>query len=139
MSKNFTLLISVTFITTITLTFPSRISALVVINEVSPVSDPEWVEVLNTSTDSISLENCTIQFGSDSQKIVFTDQDSIGGLEHKAMTQGEADWTSNWLNNDGDEVVLNCLENTDSVSYGNETLAVPEGDQTIGRYPDGFW
>ena len=54
--------------------------AQVVVNEVSPVSSPEWVELYNTSSASASLKEHAIDFGSDSQQKSFCDAEQIGPI-----------------------------------------------------------
>lgn len=97
--------------------FPSSIFAQVVINEVSPVSDPEWVELYNTSTNEVSLKDYLINFGSDTQNKLFCDNDKLGSNEYKLIIL-----TSNWLSNTGDLVTLKKGDDiVDSIGYDTVT------------------
>jgi len=102
----------------------------IVINEISPASDPEWVELY--SQDNSSLQNCTLYLhGTEDtkQKIIFNDDIKVEN--YFVVHKGEFNWTSNWLNNSGDTVKLKCPEYEDNYTYSDT------GDETIGRNPDG--
>lgn len=123
---------------------PSKVSAQVVINEFSPASDPEWVELFKTQDGQLSLDDCTLHLDdnlSGSQKIVFTSSDNIGENENFFLiNKGDYNWTSNWLNNNGDKVSIICSWGSDVVSYGNQdgaSLGKPDSSESIGRSPDG--
>lgn len=114
---------------------PNKTFAAVVINEVSPATNPEWIELYNTSPDSVSLQGYIIDFGSDSQKKSFCDNDQIAGNSYRAIIL-----TAFWLNNnEGDTVTLKNGPNViDSISYGTGTsLQKPSNTQSITRSPDG--
>src|SRR3989344_6375168 len=116
--------------------FPNKVFASdIVINEVSPASNPEWAELYNTSPDSVSLQSYTIDFGSDSQKKSFCDNDQIAGNSYKLIIL-----TAFWLHNtNGDTVTLKNNSGTvDTVSYGpGSSLENPSNAQSIVRSPDG--
>ena len=116
------------------LLFTKAVSAAIVINEVSPASNPEWVELYNSSQDSIFLQGYIINFGSDSQNKSFCDNDQIAPNSFRTIIL-----TSSWLNNEGDVVALkNGLDAVDSIGYGSGTsLAKPNSTQSITRSPDG--
>lgn len=108
--------------------------AQIVINEVSSVSSPEWVELYNTSSNSATLKEYSIDFGVDSQKKFFCDADQIMPNGYKLILL-----TSSWLNNAGDTVNLRRGDDlVDSVTYGTSSLAKPNSDtESITRSPDG--
>ncbi len=113
---------------------PAR--AQILINEVSPVSSPEWVELYNTSSSSASLKEYSIDFGSDSQKKYFCDNDQISPNNYKLIILGSA----SWLNNSGDVVNLRYGDDpVDSIGYGTGySLSKPTTDtESVTRSPDG--
>jgi hypothetical protein len=115
------------------LLFPRTVSAQVVINEFSAKTDPEWVEVYNTSTESADLDGWEIADGNTKS----TDDLTISGtippdsflvFEHK----------KGWLNDGGD--TINLYDNTtpsgqlvDSFTYNQANE-----DTTTSRVPDGY-
>lgn len=126
------------------LLIPSQIFAQIVINEFSSDNNPEWVELYNTSSGSISLKGCVL-FMQDNpetnQKITFSEESSID--KFFLIKQGDYNWGANsyWLNNDSDKIILNCEgEEKDSIIYGNTENAdvdAPDEEQSAGRNPDG--
>jgi hypothetical protein len=124
------------------LLLPGSINAQVVINEVHPVE--EWVELYNLYSHEISLAGCTLHLQEDYtkyQKITFTENDKVEEYLLIEKSKPQWNWTSNWLNDSGDEVALNCdtLDN-DSVRYGDKSGAVVSkpGTKSFGRSPDGI-
>lgn len=114
---------------------PAKISAQVLINEVSPASSPEWVEIINNSSDTVYFQDYSINFGSDSQNLFFCANDSISGGGFKLIHL-----TSSWLANTGDKVSLKKGDDEiDSIGYGTGyALPKPGGaSETITRSPDG--
>lgn len=115
--------------------FPNKaLASDIVINEVSPATSSEWVELYNTNPDPVSLQNYIIDFGSDSQKKSFCDNDQISGNSYKLIIL-----TAFWLKNEGDTVNLkNGTDIVDSISYGEGTsLQKPSDTQSLTRSPDG--
>jgi hypothetical protein len=101
------------------------------INEISPATDPEWVELYTSET--ASLQNCTLYLHDTedtNQKIIFT-QDIKVENHFVVINKGEYSWTSNWLRNDGDTVRIKCADQEDKYTYSDPK------DKTIGRNPDG--
>ena len=122
---------------------PSDIYAQLVINEVSSNSDPEWIELYNISEAEASLNGCILFMDDnhDIQKIEFEPSDTIPVKNRfKIVKKGEYTWTTNWLNNNGDEITLQCPAGPDTLIYGNQdgaVVAAPGSGQTVGRAPDG--
>lgn len=119
----------------IILVYPvSMAHAQIVINEVSSASTPEWVELYNTSSASATLKEYTIDFGVETQKKLFCDNDQILANSYRLISL-----TSSWLNNTGDTVNLRRGDDlVDSISYGTSSLAKPTSDtESITRSPDG--
>jgi len=113
---------------------PRQVSAQVVINEVSPASNSEWVELFNLSSSSASLKNYSINFGTDSQNKFFCDEEIIGQNAHKIINL-----TSHWLADSGDVVTLkNGDDVVDVIGYGSGyALGKPPSLGSISRLPDG--
>lgn len=123
------------------LIFTSDVSAQVVINEVDPASDPEWVELYNLGLPGVSLDGCILYMDDNHgiQNVPFTSAD-VFESNYKVVSKGDYSWSSNWLNNNGDEVSIVCTDSTDLVSYGNQsgsTVEAPDSGKTLGRTPDG--
>jgi len=94
------------------LIFPSKVFAAdVVINEVSPASNPEWVELYNTNTNPISLQGYSIDFGSSSQVKSFCEGDQIAGNSYKLIILATSAF---WLHNTNGDTV-NLKNNSDTV------------------------
>jgi len=119
---------------TVVLIFPPKSLAQVVINEVSPASDPEWVEIYNASSDSASLKNYSMNFGSDSQNKLFCDGEVINPNSYKIISL-----VSHWLADSGDVVTLkNGDDSVDTIGYGSgHTLGKPNASGSVSRSPDG--
>lgn len=117
------------------LIFPSKTHAQILINEVSPVSTPEWVEIYNTGSNIISLNEYSINFGSDSQNLVFCATEQIGAGEFKII-----ELLSSWLANTGDVIILkNGDDEVDKIGYGTG-YNLPKPDSVLKyltRSPDG--
>lgn len=111
-------------------------AAQVLINEVSPVTSSEWVEIYNSGSETVSLKGYVVNFGSESQNKEFCDGTTISANTHISITL-----TTSWLSNTGDTITLKKDSATiDSVSYGNDTLGVPTNTQSLIRAPaGGLW
>ena len=119
--------------------FTSEVSAQVVINEFSPVSDPEWVELYNTSANTGSFEDYVIFFDdkiTTTQKYEFCSGEQISGNSHKLITRPTGAF---WLAKNGGEIVLKKAGNVvDSIIYGSgQVIGIPKADQSATRNPDG--
>ena len=115
-------------------TYPKTARAQILINEVSPASCQEWVELFNISSSNKSLSEYSINFGTDSQTLYFCDSDSIDANGYKLIYL-----TSSWLYNSGDVVTLkNGDDLVDSIGYGTGySLGKPNETSSITRSPDG--
>lgn len=129
-------LICLLFFSLVFLYFAKGIKAQVVINEFSPASSPEWVELYNTSDNEVSLDGFVIYFHSTTdtvQKKVFCSNHKISSKSFFLIE------TSGFLNNDGDTIMLKQVDDTvDSISYGTGR-ALPKIDPSKSgkRDPDG--
>jgi hypothetical protein len=114
--------------------FISETNAQVVINEVSPATTPEWVELYNTGTSEMSLKEYKINFGSETQNKIFCSNDKISANGYKLIIL-----TSNWLSNEGDKINLYSGDDIiDSIGYGSGyPISKPNSSQSVSRQPDG--
>lgn len=117
---------------------PSNLFAQVVINEVNP--SEEWVELYNLGSNTINLEGCYLHLHQESysgQKINFTSDDKID--KFTLIRKGDYNWSSNWLKDSEDNVVLKCPDFVDSVDFGkdSESGIGDSAGKSIGRNPDG--
>lgn len=100
------------------------------------VSDPtdgtEWIELVNTTSEPVLLDNWTIA-------------DAAGGtstLEGSIPADGYfiLENPRGRLNNDGDTIYLRDHQDTlhDEVTYGDETNPAPENGESLGAYADAW-
>ncbi|MEK7546793.1 MAG: peptidoglycan-binding protein [Patescibacteria group bacterium] len=89
----------------------------VVINEFSSASDPEWVELLNTTASPVDLTGWTIQDLANPQLL-----SDLGTIPANGIVVFEH--ASGWLNNTPDTETITIFDDTDtpihSVSYGSD-------------------
>ncbi len=119
------------------LLLPMKVWGAALINEFSPQTNPEWVELYNPDQQEFSLKDVILYFdGSNlSQKVSFCDNDRIAANSYKRITRPV---NSYWLSNSGDTLKLQKEDDVlDTVSYGNELLKAPTGSQSATRSPDG--
>ena len=111
-----------------------RVLAEVVINEVSPAADPEWVELYNKGAEKAELAGCRIYFDDnvEIQWVEFEASSSTPIEKFFVVEKGNFRWSSNWLNNGGDEVRLVCGDFSDRLVYESS-----KDGFSWGRYPDG--
>ena len=113
-----------------------------IINEFSSASNPEWIEIYNTTTSPQTLEGCSLLMQDNpetTQKIIFDQSNTID--KFFLIRKGDFNWSANWLNDNGDKITLTCQSFEDSVAYGNATnplINEPDGNQSAGRSPDGI-
>jgi len=109
----------------------------ILINEFSPASSSEWVELYNNSPEKISLEGITLFFDDDlttSQKLSFCSTDYLEANSYLLINS-----KGSWLSNTADTLILNKNNDTiDSVTYGATTpLKAPKDGESATRMPDG--
>ncbi len=123
---------------TLSLAFPSGIKAQIVINEVLPNPQggddgAEWVELYNTSSQTVPLLGCVLHLHEtdNNQNVLFGEEDFVE--KYKVIS-----WDRSWLNNNADEVRLECGTYSDTVSYGSgKSVIAPSEGNSLGRSPDG--
>ncbi len=102
--------------------------AQIIINEVSPRSDPEWIEIYNQGSDPVDLTNWYFKDAAGNKKMLPATDPLL------SSTYFVASGYTSWLNNTGDESVYlyNNLDTlVDSLSFG-ETKT----NTTIARMPN---
>src|SRR3989344_3329370 len=105
----------------------------VIINEFSSASDPEWVELLNTTGSPISLEGWTIQDAVNQPKSL----SDLGTIPANGLVVFEQ--PAGWLNNDPATETITIFDETNtaihSVSYGSDAelsiTAPADGESAI--------
>jgi hypothetical protein len=104
----------------------------VVINEImaKPDDETEWVELYNSSDNTIDLSGWKIKDGNNS----ITDDINLSG---QINSNGFIVFEHNkgWLNDSGDEIVT-LLDSSDSI-IDNNTYNGPQQGKTFARIPDG--
>lgn len=115
---------------------PRSVLAQIVINEVSPASSPEWVELYNTSDSPVSLSGCILYFD-DNHNIQNT---NLGDANIDSKSYFVHENSKSLLNNKGDELSLTCSWGEDKIAYGDQAganLPAPKKTESIARVPDG--
>jgi len=113
--------------------------AAVVINEFSPASNPEWVELYNPDDQAFPLGGVLLFFDnnpSTTQKVTFCLDDQIGAKSYKLIVRSK---NSYWLADAGDTLILKKEDDVlDTVSYGSgQTIKTMTATQSATRSPDG--
>ncbi len=114
--------------------FPKSIFAQIFINEVSPISSPEWVELYNDSEDNVDISGWKlIDLANNSKTIPSVVINARGFFVYEN--------SSGWLNNSGQESLVlknSANETIDTLSYGTDGIVgIPSSDKSIGRSSDG--
>lgn len=106
----------------------------IVINEVSPASDPEWIELYNNSDETVDISGWKFVDAANHSKTITSSSLSAHGYFVFENPSG-------WLNNSGQESLF--LKNIsdeliDSVIYGTGGIVgIPIENKSMGRSPDG--
>jgi hypothetical protein len=109
--------------------------ATVTVNEISPMSDPDWVELYNDSSESADLAGFRLRDSTETNKRDLTGQMLPYG--YSVIQFG------NLLNNKGDTVRLLQITGDgeimlEEVTFGeNGSVCMPDEGGTIGRQTDG--
>lgn len=111
--------------------FPLKVSASVMINEFSPSTDSEWIELYNDGDTEIDLSGYLLEDGNSSK----TDDLNLNGI---LSSKGYIVFThtEGWLNNSGDTIKLynNATPSAiiDQYTYGNV-----DSTKSVARIPNG--
>lgn len=120
--------------------FRYPVQADIRINEFSPQTNPEWVELYNPDEETRSLSGTTLYFAGDmdtTQKVLFCSGTSMSGKTYGRIVRPEGSY---WLSNSGDTIVLKREDDViDSVTFGNQLLKAPVGTQSATRNSEGVW
>lgn len=110
------------------------------INELSPQTNPEWVELYNPDEETCALSGITLYFADTTdttQKIQFCSGTSLSGKTYGRIVRPEGSY---WLSNAGDTLLLKREDDViDSVTFGNQLLKAPVGTQSAARNSEGVW
>jgi|GEM_PF-3513909 len=110
------------------------------INEFSPQTNPEWVELYNPDEETHMLSGMTLYFASDidtTQKVLFCSGTSLSGKTYGRVVRPEGSY---WLSNSGDTLLLKREDDViDSITFGNQLLKAPVGTQSATRNSEGLW
>lgn len=112
---------------------PPLSHATVVLNEISPRTDPEWVELYNTGPDPVDLTNWYFLDLVSNQKIIASPSAFPANTYYLFTT------SSGWLNNTGTESLT--LYSSSGTAIDSVTFATTDPDTSIARVPDltGSW
>ncbi|HSV95057.1 MAG TPA: lamin tail domain-containing protein [Spirochaetia bacterium] len=112
---------------------PKNAYSSVFINEISPVSNPEWVELYNNSEENIDISGWKLIDAANSAKTI---SNTIINAHEFYIFEN----SSGWLNNSGQESLFlknNVDDTIDSIVYGTGgVVGIPEVDKSMGRSPD---
>lgn len=120
--------------------FPISVFADIRINEFSPQTNPEWVELYNPDEETRTLSGITLYFAGDTdttQKVLFCSGTSLSGKTYARIVRPEGSY---WLSNAGDTLMLKREDDAiDSITFGNQLLKAPVGTQSATRNTEGVW
>jgi hypothetical protein len=114
----------------------SEIKAQVVINELSSNSNPEWVELYNSSNEIVSISDWKITDGNTNT----SDDLTLNGC---IVSQGFRSFgrSSGWLNDTGGDTINLKDPNGNQINqviYGSEGIVgIPQSGKSASRIPDG--
>ena len=114
-----------------TLIFPSSIYAAILINEISPSTDPEWIELYNDGDIAVDLAGFLLEDGNSSHTDDLNLTGSILSKGYLVFTH-----TEGWLNNNGDTIKL-YNNDSPSVIIDQHTYGSVDATHSIVRSPDG--
>ena len=113
--------------------FKSSASASVIINEVSPRSSPEWVELYNPDPAPIDLTGWYFKDASGTKKSITQPESFLSNTYYLATGY------SSWLNNSGQESLY--LFDSSDIMVDSVSFDETNEDTTVARVPDftGAW
>jgi len=120
---------------------PRSVIANIRINEFSPQTNPEWVELYNPDEGEHSLSGMVLYFDDNvdtPQKLVFCSNSVLAAKTYALITRLS---DSYWLSNSGDTLILKKEDDTiDSISFGSgQLIKAPTGTQSASRTDTGEW
>jgi len=119
--------------------FSSPVFAAPVINEFSPQTNPEWVELYNPDDQQFSLSGVSVYFDATNinQRSSFCNDASIAAKSYLLITRPT---DSYWLSNSGDTILFKKEDDViDSISFGTgQLLKAPTGTQSAQKTESGW-
>lgn len=107
---------------------PQSVFATLVLNEISPRSNPEWIELYNTGTEAIDVTGWYFLDKQQTQKLLIAPEPIAPG------TYFVFTGVSSWLNNDEEESVT--IYDSGGVIIDAVVFPKTAADTTIARQPD---
>jgi hypothetical protein len=112
--------------------FPKIVNAQIVINEFSAKTDPEWVELYNTSNTSVNLDGWEIADGNTKSTDDLTISGTISADGFMVFEHPKG-----WLNDSGDTVKLYNNATPSGELQDSYTYSSADAETTTSRVPDG--
>lgn len=119
-------------ITIIILIFAPQANAAIYINEISPSTNPEWIELYNDGTTTIDLTNWKLEDGNSSGSDDLTLSGSISANGYLVFSHNDG-----WLNNTGDTVKLYNNATPSAQLIDQYTYGSVSAEKSIARAPSG--
>jgi hypothetical protein len=120
--------------------FHRPVQADIRINEFSPETNPEWVELYNPDKEPSGLSGVVLYFADSTdttQKVSFCSGTALSGNAYGRVVRPNGSY---WLSNTGDTLMLKREDDTiDSITFGNPLLKAPVGTQSATRNETGEW
>ena len=111
---------------------PISVTASIVINEVSPLTNPEWIELYNPGSEAVDLTNWYFLDFSDTKKTL------ASGSAIPALSYFVFNNNNYWLNNNDPEVLK--LYDSSGVLIDSVAFDPTNPETTVARIPDlGEW
>ncbi|WKZ26055.1 MAG: lamin tail domain-containing protein [bacterium] len=111
--------------------YPKYVFSQVVINEFSPSTDPEWVELYNESSNQIDLGGYLLEDGNSNSKDDILLSGVIEPLGYIVFQRSEG-----WLNNGGDTIKL-YNNQLPQVIIDQYTYTAVDSNKVYARVPNG--
>ncbi len=118
-------------LTLLFLILPRGVTASILINEISPSTDTEWVELYNDSSSEVDLSGYLLEDGNSSRNDDINLSGIISGNGFVVFTHVEG-----WLNNGGDTIKL-YNNASPSAIIDQYTYGGVDSSKSIARIPNG--
>lgn len=110
------------------------------INEFSPQTNPEWVELYNPDVETHTLSGMVLYFADSSdtsQKVLFCSGTTLSGKTYGRVVRPDGSY---WLSNAGDTLMMKREDDViDSITFGDSVVKAPIGTQSATRNTEGVW
>lgn len=111
--------------------FPQKTIASVLINEFSPSTDPEWIELYNDGDNDINLSGYLLEDGNSSKSDDLNINGTIASKGFIVFIHSEG-----WLNNSGDTIKL-YNNASPSAIIDQYTYSSVDSTKSVARIPNG--